>query len=150
MSKDRIDTTGFTETRIPDGALSVSKDKAKKEPKVLKPEEKEKLMSLVSEKMDHVEENSVIKFYVDDEGLRHMVIDVNVDQFKDISKSGTNISHEAIPFCQTGDILLPKTATMPEKKRDFRISVYVQSRTDQTISVDRKTGGNQRLNIQLD
>jgi len=148
--RDKIDTTGFTETRIPDGVLSVSKDKAKKEPKILKPEEKENLIALISEKMDHVEENSVIKFYVDDDGLRHMVIDVNVDQFKDISKSGVNISHESIPFCQTGDILLPKTATMPEKKRDFRISVYVQSRTDQTIPIDRKTGGNQRLNIQLD
>jgi len=146
----KLNTEGFSETREDDGALTTKSKEKKKEPKVLKPEEKEKLVALVAERMDHVQENSVIKFYVDSDGLRHMVIDVNVDQFKDISKSGTNISHEAIPFCQTGDILLPKTATMPEKKRDFRISVYVQSRTDQTIPIDRKTGGNQRLNIQLD
>ena len=139
MSKDRIDTTEFTETRIPDGALSVSKDKAKKEPKVLTEAEYAKYMKRVAEELTKAEQTSRIQYRfadsvdiekeIADDGDRMLVLVVNLDRFKTVSKSGANISHEAIKFRQIGKVTLPETKTRPERTSDNRLELFLQSDT---------------------
>lgn len=134
----KIDTTGFTETRIPDGALT-TKDKAKKEPKVLTDAEHARYIKRVSEEITRSDKTSRIQYRmadsvdiekeIADDGDRMVVLVINLDRFKTISKSGGNISHEAIKFRQIGKVTLPATKTRPERTSDNRLDLYLQSDT---------------------
>jgi len=136
MSK--IDTTGFTETRIPDGALTI-KDKAKKEPKVLTDAEHARYIKRISEEITRSDKTSRIQYRladavdvekeIADDGDRMIVLVINLDRFKTVSKSGCNISHEAIKFRQVGKVTLPKTKTRPERVSDNRLEIFLQSDT---------------------
>ena len=134
-SMNKIDTTGFNTVQVPDGALTVKE----KKPKVLSDEEHAKYMARISKEITRSEKTFRIQYRLADEsdidreiaekGDRMIVLVVNLDRFKTISKSGANISHEAIKFRQIGKITLPKTETRPERVSDNRLELFLQSDT---------------------
>lgn len=137
----KLNTDGFSETREDDGALTTKnkEKKEKKEPKVLSDAEYVKYMTRIGQELKKSEKTSRIQYRladvsdvekeIADYGDRMIVLVINLDRFKTVSKSGANISHEAIKFRQIGKVTLPETKTRPERVSDNRLEIFLQSDT---------------------